>query len=222
MSYYILQHSTDTKVIGKIIWDQIELIDPSNADELLDNNEVVEIRCRQNRKSILTDLVSCYKLGIDNNYVISQRLSKVFKSYNIQPHLFSSCTIEKPDDSSVNYSVLHFDETFFSLIIDFEKSVFRISDTCTFPLTGDEPIVFVKNYEEYTQKKDELFLNNLEIRLDKFALKKEFEDKYDMFSFFPCDSKLLISERLKDELLSHKELNGFEIMEVEDNPVFLI
>lgn len=215
MSYYTFKHSTNSKEIGNVTWGQIELINPYDAKDLLKNNKTLSISCRQYKKALLTDLLSCFDLGINNNYVVSQNLRSLFEAFNMQPHFFSNCSIEKSNGDLVKYYVLHLVDTPFPKMVDFEGSVFRVADTCTLPLTGEEPIIPVKNYTEYINKKNELFHDGLEIRLDRFTINREYIDKYDIFSFFPEDSNLYVSERLKDELLDH-EISGIELTWIKD------
>ena len=44
MSYFFLEHSTDTSEVGHVSWGQLDLITPYNADELLDKNINIKIQ----------------------------------------------------------------------------------------------------------------------------------------------------------------------------------
>lgn len=212
MSYFFLEHSTDTSEVGHVSWGQLDLITPYNADELLDKNINIKIQCQQKKRAKLTDLVSCFKLGIGNNYIISQRMRVLLETFYLQPHSFSTCCIEKVDGSFVEYNVLHFNDNFFSQAVDFNRSVFRVADSCTFPLTGEEPIVHVTGYLDYMSKKEDLALKLLELRAERIVVDEHFNKKYDMLSFYPFDEHTYISEKLRNVLIN-EQVSGVKLTE---------
>ena len=212
---YKIKHSTNTKEVGYISGGQTELFDPYNADELLEKDKVTGgISVRMNKRAKLTDVLSCFKLGIDNNFIISKQIRAILEDFKIQPHLFVDCNVEKPNGDILKYGVLHFQGNQFFEMVDFKKSIFRITYTISFPLKGNEPIIEINNYSDFMQKEKELNSQDLIIRLDKYVISEEYKDKYDVYTFFPFDSGVFISKELRDALLDNK-LTGIEIIEMD-------
>jgi hypothetical protein len=212
---YIIEHSCDTKEVGYVSWGQTELTNPYSADELLDKGKKIKtISVRMHKRAKLTDMLSCFRLGISNNFIISKQLRTILEDFKIQPHLFVDCNVEKPNGDILKYSVLHFKGNQFSEIVDFKKSIFRITYTISFPLKGNEPIIEINNYSDFMQKEKELDSQGLIIRLDKYVINEEYKDKYDVYTFFPFDSGVFISKELRDVIVDNN-LTGLKIIEVD-------
>ncbi len=212
---YIIEHSCDTKEVGYVSWGQTELTNPYSADELLDKGKKIKtISVRMHKRAKLTDMLSCFKLGISNNFIISERMRNVLEGFKIQPHLFIDCNVEKKDGEIIKYNVLHFKGNQFSEMVDFKKSIFRITYTISFPLKGNEPIIEINNYSDFMQKEKELDSQGLIIRLDKYVINEEYKDKYDVYTFFPFDSGVFISKELRDVIVDNN-LTGLKIIEVD-------
>ena len=93
---YIIKHSCNTKEVGYVSWGQTELTNPYNAKELLNIGKTVKtISVRMHKRAKLTDVLSCFKLGIDNNFIISKQIRAILEDFKIQPHLFIDCNVEK-------------------------------------------------------------------------------------------------------------------------------
>lgn len=211
---YRIEHSDNTKEIGYVSWGQTELHNPYNAEELLDKGKTIKtISVRMNKRAKLTDMLSCFKLGISDNFIISERMRAILEKFKIQPHLFVDCNVEKSNGDALRYSVLHFQGNQFSEMVDFKNSIFRIAETFL-PLDGTEPIIRINSYSDFIQKKEELRLQNLYIRLDKYAVNKDNVNKFDMYTFWPFNDGNFISKELRDTIVDNN-LTGIEIIEID-------
>ena len=211
---YIIEHSCDTKEVGYVSWGQTELTNPYSADELLDKGKKIKtISVRMHKRAKLTDMLRCFKLGISNNFIISERMRNVLEGFKIQPHLFIDCNVEKKDGEIIKYNVLHFKGNQFSEMVDFKKSVFKISWSYTWPLDGTEPIIEINNYSDFVQKEKELDSQHLCIRLDKYVMKKDCK-KYDMYTFRPLNTGNFISKELRNVIVDNN-LTGLKIIEID-------
>lgn len=56
-----------------------------------------------------------------------------------------------------------------------------MADTCTFPLTGEEPIVHVTGYLDYMSKKEDLALKLLELRAERIVVDEHFNKNMTCF-----------------------------------------
>ena len=73
-------------------------------------------------------------------------------------------------------------------MVDFKNSTFKIADTYTWPLEGTEPTIEINSYSDFMQKKEELRLQELCIRLDKYVVNKDNINKFDMYTFRPLNT----------------------------------
>lgn len=212
---YIIKHSCNTKEVGYVSWGQTELTNPYNAKELLNIGKTVKtISVRMHKRAKITDMISCFKLGTSENFIISERMRIILEKFKIQPHLFVDCNVEKPNGDILKYSVLHFQGNQFFEMVDFKNSTFKIADTYTWPLEGTEPTIEINSYSDFMQKKEELRLRELCIRLDKYVVNKDNINKFDMYTFRPLNTGNFISKELRDAILDNK-LTGIEIIEID-------
>ena len=212
---YIIKHSCNTKEVGYVSWGQAELTDPYNANELLDEDKAVKtISVRMHKRAKLTDVLSCFKLGIDNNFIISKQIRAILEDFKIQPHLFIDCNVEKTNGEIIKYNILHLEGSPFPDIVDFKKSIFRMAYTISFPLKGDEPILEINDYSEFIQKEEELKNKLALTRLDKYVVNEDYNNKLDMYTLSPFHSGIFISKELRDAILDNK-LTGIEIIEID-------
>lgn len=231
MSYYSLDVSTDTKVVGSAPWGPLELNEPLAMRSILDHSNglpnFAEFRLKGNSR--LTDYTYCLHLYAVNFFIVSLKMRSILERFNLQKHIWADCKVVRKD-KSWDYQMLRFAETrdrkgYLSVaipeMIDFSNSVFCESNFCGFPLEGNEQIVRINSYKDYLRVWDEFRKKsaNLELRFVKLSFNESYleHNGIDMCWLFPLHESPLISERLKDALLEN-DITGLELMEINECP----
>ena len=231
MNYYILDTSTDTKVVGSAPWGPLELNEPLEMRSILQYSNLLpnyaEFRLKGNSR--LTDYTYCLHLCAVNFFIFSPKMRSVLEQFSLQKHIWADCKIVRKD-KGWDYQMLRFAETRDSKgyltiaipeMIDFHNSRFCESDFCDFPLEGNEPVVPIDSYNDYLRVWDEFrkCSANKELRFVHLSFNESYleSNKIDMCWLFPLHSNPLISERLKDALIENG-ITGLNLMEINDYP----
>ena len=219
MKYYIYEWTTNTKVVGYVSWGQLELDESKVMTSFLASMKYIDknpnLKMSFYKRAKITDVMRCFNIGLVNNAIISERHKSILEKFNLQ-----SCQFFKIDilnsKTNKNYFVLHFYNNPISYAIDFEKSTFFESDLVE--TLSEENRIFhtVIDYNDYLRQEKVLKANMLSLLIDKIVLKKTVSPQLDMFTLFPKDDKIYVSENLKNELVN-AGISGLEEFVVASN-----
>ena len=221
MKYYIYEWTTNTKVVGCVSWGQLELDESKVMTSFLASMKYIDknpnLKMSFYKRAKITDVMRCFNIGLVNNAIISERDKSILEKFNLQ-----SCQFFKIDilnsKTNKNYFVLHFYNNPFSyaIEIDFEKSTFFESDLVE--TLSEENRIFhtVIDYNDYLRQEKVLKANMLSLLIDKIVFKKTVSPQLDMFTLFPKDDKIYVSENLKNELVN-AGISGLEEFVVASN-----
>ncbi|MBO4741928.1 MAG: hypothetical protein J5605_09880 [Bacteroidales bacterium] len=123
------------------------------------------------------------------------------ENFNLQSCQFFEIDILN-SKTNENYYVLHFYNNPFSYAIDFEKSTFFESDLVE--TLSEENRIFhtVIDYNDYVRQDNILKPSMLSLQIDNIVLKGTVFPQLDMFTLYPDDDKIYVSENLKNELVN--------------------
>ena len=143
----------------------------------------------------------CFNIGLVNNAIISERHKRLLENFNLQSCQFFEIDILN-SKTNENYYVLHFYNNPFSYAIDFEKSTFFESDLVE--TLSEENRIFhtVIDYNDYVRQDNILKPSMLSLQIDNIVLKGTVFPQLDMFTLYPDDDKIYVSENLKNELVN--------------------
>lgn len=205
MKYYIYEWTTNTKVVGYVSWGQLELDESKVMTSVLKSMKYIDknphLKMSFYKRAKITDVMRCFNIGLVNNAIISERHKRLLENFNLQSCQFFEIDILN-SKTNENYYVLHFYNNPFSYAIDFEKSTFFESDLVE--TLSEENRIFhtVIDYNDYVRQDNILKPSMLSLQIDNIVLKGTVFPQLDMFTLYPDDDKIYVSENLKNELVN--------------------
>lgn len=216
MNYYILNESTESKIIGPIFPQCQEFL--KGYDNSFENKNSffhfahfkgLEVDFLPDCSSFLlkekvrlTDLMSCY-LGPGNDKLVSDSLYQVIKNFNCSDVQVFDCTLNKKLEIFSNYKWIHFVYNL-EKYVDFSKSTYHHPDKELKKKSRD-----ICNFDDYVK---------FDRELDTFALltakKTVINHKpLDFFTIGQINQKCYVSKKLKSEI---EHLSGVDFKEAND------
>lgn len=205
MKYYIYEWTTNTKVVGYVSWGQLELDESKVMTSFLESMKYIDknpnLKMSFYKRAKITDVMRCFNIGLVNNAIISERHKRLLENFNLQSCQFFEIDILN-SKTNENYYVLHFYNNPFSYAIDFEKSTFFESNLLETPLYENKIFHAVIDYNDYVRQDNILKPSMLSLQIDNIVLKGTVFPQLDMFTLYPDDDKIYVSENLKNELVN--------------------
>ena len=223
MNYFKIVLSSDSEEIG-IEYPQVQGIFPKQIANDLDSvyqiskeKKLPDEQIRMNylllkEKAILTDFLSSNILPSLYGFLVSERVTKILKRYNLPDHKILSSKVKHTSEELSNYNWIHI-LPLSNDYVNYEASVFRLVNE----------INFEKQSLEITSKKDyiECFKETNRpwaIIMDCPVFHKDFlERKIDVFRIPVAGTHWFFSERLINEMKSN-DITGMKYVPVGLSP----
>lgn len=202
--YYIIQHSLNTKIVGKffqsetIAWNYGSIDNPKFLNNIyfqkVDFDPIVPVPILH-RKSKITDLISCVNAGGSLHLIMSEKLKNIIAKRRAKGLQFFKTSIIKEDIEYDNYFAMNMYDSNMEYV-DFVKS--EVNVRIRKKEGGTELVkIQVNTFEEFLSTID-FHKEKMEIvTIDKVFLKNQVHEDFFMLI---NGIKMIVSEKLKEEI----------------------
>ncbi|MBL0077776.1 MAG: hypothetical protein KBA13_11620 [Chitinophagales bacterium] len=216
-NYYYLVRSSDRKIVGEytqmVAYDDDETYNLLKSEyRILKKNSFqsvpidrINIPIKVGEESFLTDFISSGFIGI-TNAIFTDRVVQLLKNFNTLNTQIVNIKILYKNLIYDNYKIVHFTESLLPKV-NFDKSEFYNSMTL-------DPIL-IKNYDDFITKRNDLVKKYEQPFLQKIIIDKKHIEGLDYFTIGDSSFDLIVSERLKQALISNK-ITGVDFKEITD------
>ena len=216
--YYIIQHSLNTKIVGKffqsetIAWNYGSIDNPKFLNNIyfqkVDFDPIVPVPILH-RKSKITDLISCVNAGGSLHLIMSEKLKNIIAKRRAKGLQFFKTSIIKEDIEYDNYFAMNMYDSNMEYV-DFVKS--EVNVRIRKKEGGTELVkIQVNTFEEFLSTID-FHKEKMEIvTIDKVFLKNQVHEDFFMLI---NGIKMIVSEKLKNEI-EEVGCTGIEFQPIE-------
>lgn len=212
--YYSIEHSIDTKIVGKYFQSERVVWNYQNNKMYLNNIQFKKIdfdpivpQAILHKRARVTDLISNTNAGGNLHLLMSMKLCEIINNYRKKGLQFFETSIFINDNKEIkNYFSLNM-FLYNNEFIDFEKSVvkhYKKSDD--YRLTFSTKVEYPK-FESYDSFYDALLTanrNDESFYIEKIKLLSNITEDFFMLRYVEGGVKYFVSEKLKEEIENTK------------------
>jgi len=204
--YYEIKNRTDSEVGN--VYPQISFLNDSIHDVHKFNSnfnpdKIGELKADLNNRSILTDILSEVAFS-STGFVLNAKVKNIFSNYNLINHTYYPIFLTK-DTKIFNYYRLHIFNEDFNDNINYSESKFNVTH-----YGFKEDTMNLQSIDDYINFKTK-YKTTKDIESEFIYLSSKMKE-YDMFTIYPYDNNIYISEKLKKDL-EKNNITGVEFKE---------
>lgn len=207
--YYTIENRTD-KEVGSV-YPQTGCLSQNltrsiKLDEFINIDS--EILFQLEPKAKLTDVLSQANISV-YGLLVNKKLKDLLKKFNLIQHHYYKCLIKDHKGIIHDYYWMHIYDNSIIDKIEYAKSKFYLRES-----GFREKDIELNSFEDYKNKMEALGIHYT-VSADKLVLSSKFDNSLDLFNVpLFTKKKIIISEKLKEELLSQK-ITGILISKYE-------
>lgn len=199
--YYSIENKTDKEVgnvFPQVSCVSIELAHQIQFDKFsyFDSELLFELQ----PKAKLTDVLSQAAISA-HGLLVNTKVKDLFSNVNIMQHQYYKCLVKDLKGFTHDYYWLHISDYSILNKINYKESKFYLRES-----GFREDNIELSSFDDYKNKKDSLGIL-FTVHADNIVLSREFDNSLDLFSIPIFTKKIIISQRLKDLIIS-KEITG--------------
>jgi hypothetical protein len=209
--YYSIEHSTNTKIVGKFfqavnavhnchVWDEPKFIEHINFEKVdfepITSNAILE------KKAKLTDLISCPSIGFSLKLLISGKFKDILEKNRKNGMHFFKAPIIQNNIVVEDYWILNFYE-FNHEYVDFLNSKIsytRKADDYKITYNTIKEFINIENLKEFEAKRSEAFIKEESLSIEKLSLFSEKINEDFFVIKYVFGGLFYVSEKLKKEI----------------------
>ena len=223
--YYSIQHSINTKIVGKFMQSEFMAYNYEYVDnpKFLNNIYFEKINFTPitpkpilHKKAKLTDLISNVNSGGNLHLILSEKLKNIIEKYNNDRLQFFETKLIQNDKEYVNYYSLNM------FASNFENIDFKNSETFYYKQKPDYEVSFkrekilldIENQIDFFEYVNDAKVKAEILCIEKLCLIKNIEVDFFMLRYVEGGVKYIVSKKLKQEI-EDTGCTGIEFQPVE-------